>query len=125
MHRLLRCGGTLVLADVAAGSGPAHFLNGFVHANNRMGHEGRFLDAATAPLLEAAGFELTDDALIATRWRFDHAEQAGAYCADLFGIEGRSLAEVAAALAEIVGAEATPSSFTVNWCLRRIVCRKK
>jgi SAM-dependent methyltransferase len=125
MHRLLGDGGLLVIADVAAGTGPDRFLNGFVDANNPMGHEGRFLDAGTAAQLESAGFDLLDDALIAMPWRFDHPEQGGAYCADLFGIEGCSLVELTTALTDLVGAGQSASSFTVEWCLRRIVCRKR
>jgi SAM-dependent methyltransferase len=124
-QRLLRPGGKLVIADVGAATAPARFLNGYAHANSAMGHEGRFLDAAVATLLERAGFALIDDGVIAVPWRFAHADQAGAYGADLFGIDGRSSAEVSAALAEIVGVRAEPGAFTVDWCLRRIVCRKR
>lgn len=123
-HRLLRPGGMLVLADVAEGTPPDRFLNIYVHENNPTGHEGRFLDAATAPLLFEAGFDVVADALVPAPWRFAGANEAGGYCASLFGIEGRAPAEVASAMAEIVGVTAGADGFHVGWSLRRIICRR-
>lgn len=123
-HRLLRPGGMLVVADVAEGSPPDHFLNVYVHENNPTGHEGRFLDAATAPLLHEAGFRIIADALVPVPWRFAAAGDAGSYCTSLFGIEGRAPDEVAGAMTKIVGTVADAEGFRVDWSLRRIICRK-
>ncbi|MFD2498372.1 hypothetical protein ACFSTI_05285 [Rhizorhabdus histidinilytica] len=60
-----------------------------------------------------------------TPWRLGSAEQAGAYCADLFGIEGQTPAQVAAALQEIVGAVQGGDGFVLGWSLRRLICRKR
>ena len=78
-RRLLRPGGLLVIADVARASAPARFLDGYVHANSPMGHVGRFLDAETAPLLRAAGFNIVADELVEVPWRFADPVEAGAY----------------------------------------------
>ena len=59
MRRLLKPGGRAVIADVAAGTPPARFLNGFVAANNPMGHDGHFLDERAASLIEPASATAT------------------------------------------------------------------
>lgn len=123
-HRLLRPGGQLVIADVAEGSGEDHFLNRYVHAHNPMGHEGVFLDGGVAGRLRRAGFVAIEEDQASTPWRLDSAEQAGAYCADLFGIEGQSPEQVAAALRDIVGAIESEDGFVLGWSLRRLICRK-
>lgn len=123
-YRLLRPGGMLVVADVAEGSPPDRFLNIYVHENNPTGHEGRFLDDATAPLLREAGFGIVGDALVPVPWRFAGAADAGSYCASLFGIEGRDPVEVADAMTKIVGTAADAGGFRVDWSLRRIICCK-
>ena len=64
MQRLVRPGGRVVIADAAVDTSPARFLNGFVARNNPRGHDGRFLDLGTRPLLEAAGLAVADDELV-------------------------------------------------------------
>nr|WP_047167883.1 class I SAM-dependent methyltransferase [Sphingomonas sp. Y57] len=124
VHRLLRPGGQFIVADVAAGSREDHFLNRYVHAHNPMGHEGIFLDDGTATQLRKAGFVAIEEDQAATPWRLGSAEQAGTYCADLFGIEGQSPAQVATALRDIVGATEGDEGFVLGWSLRRLICRK-
>lgn len=123
VRRLLRPGGLFVLADVAVDTPPDRFLNIYVHANNPMGHVGCFLADATAGLLEAAGFGVIADDQVPVPWRFTDAEAAGQYCRELFGIDGRSAAEVAEALRDTVGIAAEAEGVTIGWSLRRIVCR--
>jgi SAM-dependent methyltransferase len=121
-RRLLRAGAMLVIADVAEGSGPAAFLNGYVDAHNPAGHAGRFLAADLASILCPAGFAILSDAIVEVPWRFGGAAAAGAYCSDLFGIDGQPPLAVARALLEIVGG-AGGEPFVVDWKLRRLVCR--
>jgi SAM-dependent methyltransferase len=123
MRRLLRPGGTLVVADVACGTPPAVFLNGYVDANNPLGHRGTFLDADTAGLLRAASFELVDDRAVEIPWTFDSAEDAGRYCSALFGIERIAPEEVAAAMTRELGTCPGSGRHTIRWELRRIICR--
>ncbi|MEZ5140807.1 MAG: hypothetical protein R2711_19140 [Acidimicrobiales bacterium] len=47
-------GGRLVLADVAAGSAPARFLDGFVGDHNGHGHAGTYLGDDLAELARRA-----------------------------------------------------------------------
>ena len=122
MRRLVRPGGRVVIADVAVGTGPARFLNGFVARNNPRGHDGHFLDAGTGALVEAAGLVVADDALIEVPWAFASSAEAGAFSGELFGLAGPSAVEVAAALASDVGFVQAACGVHLRWTLRRIVC---
>jgi len=122
MRRLMRAGGTAVLADVAIGTAPAGFLNGFVAQHNPRGHNGRFLDERTSPALERSSFRVVDDGLISVPWHFESCELAGEFCAPLFGISGLAPSEVAAALEREIGMIAKSDGIALQWVLRRIVC---
>jgi SAM-dependent methyltransferase len=119
--RLLRPGGVAVIADVAAGTNEDRFLNGFVDANSQMGHRGEFLDEQFAPDVEAAGFAIDSDELVATPWRFDSRSDAAAFATDLFGVSASHEA-VEDALQSIVGLEDSREGVAVSWHLRRLVC---
>jgi SAM-dependent methyltransferase len=122
MRRLVRDGGTVVIADVEEGTGPAAFLNAYVDAHNPLGHRGTFLDDAVPALLREAGLAPVADAPIEIPWSFDDARQAGAYCGALFGIEGVAAEEIADAMAETLGLCGGPGAYNVRWELRRLVC---
>ncbi|MEO7505010.1 MAG: methyltransferase domain-containing protein [Sphingomicrobium sp.] len=124
MRRLLRPGGLAVVADVAAGTPAATFLNGFVDAHNPMGHDGRFLDENTAALVEAAGLTILDDALTSMPWRFASRGEAGAFCKYLFGLPGLGAAAVAEGMAGDIGFDDdADGGVSLRWALRRLVCR--
>jgi len=122
MRRLLKPGGRAVIADVAVGSSPARFLNGFVDANNPMGHEGHFLDEHTRGLLEQAGFVIADDASMSMPWRFESVADAGLFCRQLFWMPKLSSGEVASAMDEEIGFDVIDGLPHLRWALRRIVC---
>jgi SAM-dependent methyltransferase len=121
MHRLLRPGGRLVLADVAVETTPATFLNGFVAANCPLGHDGRFLDENCAPALERAGFFVIDDGPIHVPWTFDSLAEAGEFCRNLFGLADLSAEQTAAAMEREIGFDFTDEAPRLRWVLRRIV----
>lgn len=121
MCRLLRPGGRAVLMDVAVDTPPAQFLNGFVNEHCPLGHEGRFLDEHTAPALEEAGFEVSNDELLDVPWSFDSFDEAGEFCRHLFGITGLSNAEAVEALAREIGFDADGGRPRLRWKLRRII----
>jgi SAM-dependent methyltransferase len=122
MRRLLRPAGRLVIADVAVGTPPAHFLNGFVARHNPDGHDGRFLDEALPAMLTAVGLAIANDRLIPTPWAFASPREAGTFCSDLFGIAGLSADDVAGALEREIGFDADDGQVQLRWTLRRIVC---
>lgn len=123
MRRLLRPGGRLVIADVAAATPPAAFLNGFVDRANPMGHEGRFLDADTAGLLEKSGFEILDDRPVETPWAFAGIQEAGSFCRELFWMINVGADAVADALTSEIGFDDADGRSQLRWSLRRIVCQ--
>lgn len=122
MRRLLKPGGRAVIADVGANTPPAIFLNGFVDANNPMGHEGRFFDGGTAKCLEDAGFRIADDQLVDVPWKFESQEQAGQFCRQLFWMPSLTAEAVADAMEEEIGFEHIDDRPSLCWILRRIVC---
>jgi SAM-dependent methyltransferase len=122
MRRLVRRGGCIVIADAAAGSAVARFLNGFVADHNPMGHDGRFLDEHTRGLIEGAGLTVVEDELVSMPWRFDRHEDGGAFCGELFGLTGVDAQAVAEALERDIGFD-TEDHALLRWALRRIVCQ--
>ncbi|MFL6737354.1 MAG: class I SAM-dependent methyltransferase [Sphingomonas sp.] len=124
MRRLIRPVGRVVIADVASGTPPARFLNEFVDRTNPMGHDGHFLDAGTAPLLEAAGLRILADELVFAPWVFTDIEEAASFAGQLFGTVRAPGAEVADALSNDIGFTVEPQKAILNWSLRRIVCSR-
>ena len=122
MRRLLRPGGRAVIADISVNTPPAIFLNGFVDANNPMGHEGRFFDGGTAKLLEDASFQIADDDLLDVPWQFETQHQAGQFCRQLFWMPSLPPEAVADAMEEEIGFELVDDRLSLCWILRRIVC---
>jgi hypothetical protein len=122
MRRLLKAGGRAVIADVAVDTRPALFLNGFVDRHNPMGHEGHFLDERLGGLLEAAGFEIVDDRLVETPWKFDTMEQGGEFCRKLFWMPSLDVAAVVEAMDREIGVKFDEGKPQVCWVLRRLVC---
>ena len=122
MRRLVRPGGRVVIADAGVDTPPARFLNGFVASNNPQGHDGHFLDAKTAALLEQAGLNVADDQHVDMPWLFDSITEAGAFCGQLFGVSGASPEAVAGALTDEIGFNEAPDYVQLRWSLRRIIC---
>jgi len=122
--RLVRRGGRIVIADAAVDTPTARFLNGFVAEHNPQGHDGRFLDERTAPVLEQAGAAILDDRIVEMPWQFASFEEAGEFCGTLFGLVGVSPEAVARGLDSAIGFNRTGEGVKFNWALRRIVCAK-
>lgn len=122
MRRLIRDGGRVVIADAAVDTPIAAFLNGFVDEHNPMGHDGHFLDARTAGLLEDAGFIIAEDRLVPMPWQFDGLAEAGAFCRQLFWMPDLSADEVAAAMDREIGFDLVEGRPHLRWELRRLVC---
>jgi len=121
MRRLLKPGGRAVIADVAAGTPVAAFLNGFVDANNPMGHDGHFLDGRAAGLIQQAGFAIARDELLEMPWQFESLPEAGAFCRQLFWMPKLTAEEVASAMQREIGFEEIGGLQHLRWALRRIV----
>lgn len=125
MRRLVRPGGRVVLADVAAATPPAEFLNGFVDRNNPMGHDGHFLDGRTTSLLENAGLAVVADEMVEVPWQFEDRRAAGEFCRNLFGMTALDAAAVADAMGEEIGFDEDDGGVRLKWTLRRLVCEPR
>jgi len=76
-YRLLKPGGTLVIADVADNTAPQRYFDGFVHYVCSVGHDHRFLDKRqTEDLCKKTNLELCSWHLEFVPWVFDSEEQA-------------------------------------------------
>lgn len=121
MRRLLRSGGIGVIADVAVGTSPAIFLNGFVDTHNPLGHDGRFLDESLGDLLQDAGFKIMEDELVQVPWEFQTLRDAGEFGRYLFGVMALTPEEVSNELERAIGCEQDGGKLRVEWVLRRVI----
>jgi hypothetical protein len=99
------------------------FLNGFVHANSEMGHEGRFLDDSFADEVRGSGMAIVSDEHVAMPWRFASPADAARFACDLFGMNA-ALDRIEDGLREIVGLRERGEMVEIGWSLRRLVCQK-
>lgn len=109
-------GGTLHLADVAAHTGQAAFLDGFVGRFNETGHEGLYLDRDSLPLDPAhCRADRVED--VACAWEFDGDDQMLEFCAGLFGLRDCPRALLLEALEQQVGVDRSGGRTLLNWRL--------
>jgi SAM-dependent methyltransferase len=116
--RILRPGGALCIGDAGAGSPVACFLNGFVHAHNSMGHEGRFIGPEIAADLEAAGFRIDRAADVAVPWRFRSPEEMVEFVQALFGLDRATPAQILQGVSDQLGWDRTDDGCQLRWALR-------
>jgi SAM-dependent methyltransferase len=87
MLRVVAPGGRAAIGDVAPGSAPAAFLNGFVDRHTDTGHRGRFVPAELLRDAFASaggrGIRVEERDL---EWRFGSREDAFGFCRELFGV---------------------------------------
>ncbi len=121
--RLLKPGGQIVVADVAAGSGAAAFLNEFVDQFTPGGHCGYFIaEQEFTAGLEAQGLRVLEDQLLDVPWRFPDRRTLGEFCWKLFSCRDASPERVADGLAEFVGIhQEADNEMLLHWQLRYAV----
>lgn len=116
--RLLRPGGRFAMADVACGTPPDTFLNGFVDRHNSAGHRGEFFDELVAGQLARAGLESVRVELCDIGWHFGCEDEMLGFVRDLFAIDRADKATLREALFDILGVRDEGSSGVVmNWQL--------
>jgi SAM-dependent methyltransferase len=91
LHRVLRPGGTLVVADVELGTPVARFLNGPVDRWSETGHAGRFFPpGGLTKRLRAAGFAECEETFQRYTWDFPDWEALLSFTRLLFGLSRAS-----------------------------------
>ncbi len=102
-QRVLRPGGRLGIAEIATGSAPARFLNGFVDAHSSLGHDGHFFDGDVIDLLKAS--RLVDVSLQITplEWRFPDLASMARFTQALFGMDQASDDQVIDGIDRLLG----------------------
>lgn len=100
-RRVLRSGGRFAVADAAADTPVARFLNGPVDRFTTTGHDGRFFQRGeAADLLARAGFADVREEHATCAWTFPDRGTLVNFCGLLFGMVRATRDEVGAALHE-------------------------
>lgn len=124
IRRVLRPQGRLAIAEVAAGSAVAGFLNGFVDRHNTLGHQGHFLDDAMAATLVAAGFAIASDAVAAYHWPFASRADMADCLQLMFGIDLATPGQIVQAIERELGVDDLPGgAIGMRWSLRHLLAR--
>lgn len=125
VSRVLRPGGRFAIAEVAAGSAPARFLNEFVHRHNPNGHEGMFADDDFRAKLTQAGFAVVHDDVANYHWRFHSPPDMAEYLRLLFGMTLATPAQIVDGVAQYLGFDPpAEGDVRMNWSLRHLLCIK-
>jgi len=118
----LQPGGTLRLADVAAGSSLVRFLDGFVGRYNSTGHEGSYLPHDEAYF--AALGEVDRIAELPCPWEFAGEAEMLDFCAQLFGLVDCPREALLRALRDEVGIERNGTGVRLEWRLLYVDIRE-
>jgi len=118
-RRVLRPGGRFAVADAAADTPVARFLNGPVDRFTTTGHDGRFFAAGeAADLLVRSGFASAAEEHVPYVWTFPDRHTMVRYCRLLFGLVRAREAEVDEALhAHFAITEDTDGRARLPWSL--------
>lgn len=111
----LHPGGTLHLADVAAGSALVRFLDGFVGRYNVTGHEGSYLPHDKDFFAELG--EVGRIAELPCPWEFAGEAEMLEFCAQLFGLVDCPPEALLRALRDEVGIERNGAGVRLKWRL--------
>ncbi|GGW75734.1 class I SAM-dependent methyltransferase [Alteromonas halophila] len=121
MRRLLKPSGKVCIADVAAGSAVASFLDEFVDKFTSTGHAGKYLsNAETTGELKEAGFKNVEHTMLNYHWQFSNTEQLIWYCKKIFALEATD-ADVLDGLETYLGIEKNKDAVLLPWQLMGFV----
>lgn len=119
--RCLLPGGTLLLAEVAANSPVAAFLDGFVDTHNPQGHHGYYLDDLATQQLQQAGFVIDSVQDRHYPWHFASEQALVSFCSDQFGLQPLEQREFFDQLAAYLSIETDDQGgINLPWQLRHI-----
>ena len=115
----------MVLSDVATGSAVAHFLDGYVGTHNSTGHQGAYLDSATAAEMQACGWRVLGSEMVDFHWVFASRSALANFCIQLFDLRASDLDATCASIESCLGiAELADGQVGMPWSLMTIVASK-
>lgn len=115
-RRLLKPGGSLVIADVERGSPQDAWLNEFVHTHNSSGHRGQFWSQEDAQLLSSCGFSV-EVSKQSYSWNFASEKDAVDFSRHLFGLDLATEAQIHAGLHHYLTPLLHSDEFRIPWSL--------
>jgi SAM-dependent methyltransferase len=115
LHRVLKPGGRLVLADAHVASGVARFLDDFVGRYNSTGHSGIYLDDRTAAEVAASGFSILRSERVHYAWWFPDRRTMGAFARLLFDVRRASVDDVVEAIERKLGTVERGGEVGMRW----------
>ena len=123
--RILKPGGTLVIADAEEGSQTALFLDQFVSEYNSMGHSGLYLNNQCTQDLRDTGFTITHKKTANYPWIFPNIPSMADYCKLLFGLDKPcELKKLADAISTYLKIEHCGDNILMHWSLLLIQAHK-
>jgi SAM-dependent methyltransferase len=121
LHRVVKPGGRLVIADVAAESAVAGFLDGYIGAHNSTGHEGEFLNEQTLDELQQAGWSGAHYDIRDFHWVFHNRYDMASFCHKLFDLRTSTLANTQAEIEAQLGVDDLADGIGMRWSLMTII----
>jgi SAM-dependent methyltransferase len=122
MLRILKPGGRVLVADVAADSFVRSFLDDFVGGYCETGHSGWYFDTATRAELHAAGLNIIGDKRLDYLWCAPDMSQLATFCKLLFGMVRADVSTVADGIHDYLGSRESGDRVGLNWQLHCFVC---
>lgn len=125
MRRILKPGGRVLVADVAADSFVRSFLDDFVGNYCETGHSGWYFDAGTRAELHDAGLNIISEKRLDYLWCAPDMSRLATFCKLLFGMVHAETGTVADGISDYLGIRESGDQVGLNWQLHCFVCESR
>lgn len=116
MCRILKPGGIACVADVAANSSVANFLDTIVNEFTSIGHQGSYFSLGNYSDFEQAGFNEIQSRLLNYDWVFESEQHMIDYCRLIFALEANDC-EILKGIEEFLGYSEINGKILMPWQL--------